>query len=135
MTKVAIGQIKQFLVLPQCFQLFSLLNSNIIEGDFPCFCLDVFKVICCRFIVYGKGLTLYVKNLAIFPFATMFSTVFNNYSFTYRFFQFCLLHVFSSTGQRPEGLMSWRFVRRACVRACVRPSVNNFLLTRYSLHF
>ena len=31
--------------------------------------------------------------------------------------------IFSSTGQRPEGLMSWRCVRRPCVRACVRPCV------------
>ena len=29
-----------------------------IHGDFPKFCLDIFKVVCCRFAVYGKALRL-----------------------------------------------------------------------------
>ena len=47
--------------------------------------------------------------------------------------------VFSSTGQRPEELMPWCDVCRLCdhafVRPCMRPSINNCLCTRYSLHF
>ena len=42
-----------------------------------------------------------------------------------------LKFLFSSTGQRPEELMSWQFVRRACVRA----SVNSFLVSAIETTF
>ena len=65
--------------------------SNIIYifRDFPRFCLDVIKVVCCKFVIYGKReiarfeqfllLSLCFQKAvftkrAISPFATMFST-------------------------------------------------------------
>ena len=60
------------------------------------------------------------EEIAMSPFVTMFSSLWNSYvTYICRYVPYFCLHVFqvfSSTGQRPEGLMSWRFVRRACVR-------------------
>ena len=39
--------------------------------------------------------------------------------------------IFSSTARRPTGLLSWQFVRRACVRA----SVNFFLVSTIETTF
>ena len=48
-----IAQNKKFLILPHSFQPFSV-SDTFIYRDFPCFCLDVFKVVCCRFAVHEK---------------------------------------------------------------------------------
>ena len=38
-------------------------NYTFINGNSPCFCPDVFKVICCRFVVCGKGLIENFNNV------------------------------------------------------------------------
>ena len=43
----------------------------------------------------------------------------------------CMQVLFSSTGQRPAGLMSWSCVRRVCVRACVNFFFKHLLLLNY----
>ena len=50
------------LYLPQCFHL--LFNTNIlIYREFPYICQDMFKVLCCRFLVCGKGLSTAVWSM------------------------------------------------------------------------
>ena len=50
--KEKIAHDEQFLLLPQCFQLTSLITLfNYRDSSF---CEDVFKVIFCRFVVCGK---------------------------------------------------------------------------------
>ena len=50
-----------------CHTVFNFFFSNytFIYRDFPCCYLNVFKVICCRFVLCGKGLTLYYFALFI----------------------------------------------------------------------
>ena len=52
--KEQIAQNKQFLLLPQCFQLYSIIILSL--TDIFLFWQDVFKVFCCRFVVHGKRL-------------------------------------------------------------------------------
>ena len=47
----------QFLLWPQCFQLFSVNVPTIHNRDFLYFLVDIFKAVCCRFAVCGNGLT------------------------------------------------------------------------------
>ena len=49
---------EQFLLLPLCFQLFSIIKLSLTEIFYK-FVLDVFKVICSRFVVCGKGLRIW----------------------------------------------------------------------------
>ena len=52
---VAKGEIdEQFLLLPPCFQLYSILKVSFI--DISIFCLDLFKGVCSRLYVRGKGI-------------------------------------------------------------------------------
>ena len=46
-----------------CYNVFNFFSSNytFIFGDFPWFCLDVFKVVCCGFVVCGKGLIYWIN--------------------------------------------------------------------------
>ena len=46
---------KQYLPFPQCFKLFSVIVPTFIE-TVHAFSLKDFKVVCCRFVVCGKGL-------------------------------------------------------------------------------
>ena len=55
-TKEGIAQNEQFLLLPQCFQLFLIIT--LIYGDFSCFCLYISNVVYCKFIVCEKGLKI-----------------------------------------------------------------------------
>ena len=56
-TKEEIAQNKQFLLLSPCFQINSILVLSF-KGIFCTFLLDVFKVVCCRFVVCGNGLNI-----------------------------------------------------------------------------
>ena len=56
--KEDIAQNKQFLLLPQCFPLFQLKRFSI-------FWQNMFKVVCCIFLLCGKGLTLSFPNTII----------------------------------------------------------------------
>ena len=67
LTKGIIAQIEQFLLLPVFSSLFNY--YTIIYRDFSHFCLDVFKVIWCRFAVCGKGL-ISLHNKCIFKLMT-----------------------------------------------------------------
>ena len=61
---VAKGEIahdEQFLLLLQCFQLYSIIIFSFKEIVFYIH-LDVFKVICCRLVVCGKGFK-HIKNI------------------------------------------------------------------------
>ena len=54
---VAKGEIAyndQFIFLPPCFQLFSILKHSL-KDNFLIFYLNVFKVVCCRHFESGKG--------------------------------------------------------------------------------
>ena len=64
-TKDEIAQNKEFLLLSQCFQPF-FSNCTFICRYFQCF-VCVFKIVCCRFAVCGKGLkkALIVSSLII----------------------------------------------------------------------
>ena len=42
-------------LFPKCFQLSSIIVLLSI-GSFPYFRLNIFKVVCCRFVVCGRGL-------------------------------------------------------------------------------
>ena len=52
---------EQFLLLSQCFQLF----FTFIYRDFLYLCLYVFKVVCCRFVVCGKGLKYKKESIEV----------------------------------------------------------------------
>ena len=55
-TKEEIAQNVQFLLLPQCFQLWR----------FSMFWQNTFKVVCCRIVVWGKGLKKsYIRTISI----------------------------------------------------------------------
>ena len=69
MTKGEIAQNKQFLLLPKCIQLF-FSNHTFILKEFSCLHLEVFKFVCCRFVVCGKGL-----KKGMFHFYTFVNTV------------------------------------------------------------
>ena len=56
-TKWEIAQNEQFLLLKTMFST-SFSNYTFIYGGIPCFCLTFFKVVCCRCVVFGKGLTV-----------------------------------------------------------------------------
>ena len=58
-TKGEIAQNKQFLLLPQCFQLCPVIIPTLIE-IFHIFLVDIFKVVCCRFVVWE---TFNFKNI------------------------------------------------------------------------
>ena len=64
-----IAQNEQFLLLPHCFQLYSIIKVSFIE-IFQIVSLNNFKVICCRFLVCWKGIMQ-----GISPFPTMLTTV------------------------------------------------------------
>ena len=51
----SIRTISSFVTM--CSTFFS--NNTYILSDFLGFCLDVFKVVCCRFVICGKGLSKY----------------------------------------------------------------------------
>ena len=54
-TKVEIAQNVQFLLLPQCFPLL-VIGIPFKYVDFLFFWQIMFKVVCCRIVVWGKGL-------------------------------------------------------------------------------
>ena len=54
-TKGEIAQYKQFPLMSQCFQLYKK-SYPFIERDFSNLCLDIFKVVCSRFVLCWKGL-------------------------------------------------------------------------------
>ena len=54
-TNGEIAHNEQFLHLPQCFQLFSAIIPAAINTDFPYFPVEVFNVVCFRFVVYNVG--------------------------------------------------------------------------------
>ena len=54
-TKGEIAQNEQFLLLPQCFQPFLVIIPTIME-IFPYSLVDIFEIVCCIFVVCGKGL-------------------------------------------------------------------------------
>ena len=56
-TREEIAQDEQFLLLPQYFQLYSILKLSFIE-IVQYFCPDEFKVVCCRFVVCWKGVLI-----------------------------------------------------------------------------
>ena len=61
-TKEEIAQDEQFLLLPQCLPLL-VIGYPFNYRDFPFFDKNMFKVVCCRIVLWGKGLRwhLYVK--------------------------------------------------------------------------
>ena len=54
-TKEEIAQNEQFLLLPQCFPLL-VISYPFNYRDFQFFGQNMFKVACCRIVVWGKGL-------------------------------------------------------------------------------
>ena len=56
-----IAQNEQCVLLPNYVQHCSVIMLSFI--DLPYFCLDVYKVVCCRFVVCGKGLRLVYPNV------------------------------------------------------------------------
>ena len=60
MTKVQIAQNKQFLLLPRRFQLYSVIVPT---RDLLYFLVDFFKVVCCRFVVFGNWLILACSDI------------------------------------------------------------------------
>ena len=56
------------LLIMRAISLFATMFSKLINNytfickDFSYFCLDVFKVVCCRFILCGKGLIVTIRN-------------------------------------------------------------------------
>ena len=63
-TKGEIAHYEQFLHLSQCFQLHAIIILSFYR-DFSYFCLHVFKVVYCRFVVCGKRIK-YVYNIFVF---------------------------------------------------------------------
>ena len=53
-TKEKIAQNKQFLLLTQCFQLL-VIGHPFNYRDFPFCWQKMFKVVCCRIVIWGKG--------------------------------------------------------------------------------
>ena len=50
---------EQFLLWPQWFQLYSIIFCR----DLLYFCIDVFKVVCCRCVICGKDITVTLLSL------------------------------------------------------------------------
>ena len=70
-TKEEIAQNKQFLLLPQCFPLL-VIGCLFNIRDFYIFWQNIIKVVCCRIVVWGKGLKplplncIHIYSLLIF---------------------------------------------------------------------
>ena len=60
-----------------CATMFSTLFNNYtyIFRAFPCFCLVVFKVVCCTFVVCAKGLTFLMSNLSFSNWFQLYSII------------------------------------------------------------
>ena len=66
-TKLEISQNKQFLTLPQCFQLYSIILLTFTD-IFYIFVQRFFKVVSCRFVVCGKGLREIFRGISVYSF-------------------------------------------------------------------
>ena len=94
----------QFLLLQQCFPL-KVIGYLFNYRDFLFFWQNIFKVVCCVIVIWGKRLTLptyrcflmslqetnFEKNYGKMrncssPYATMFPSLINNYTFIYKDF-------------------------------------------------
>ena len=100
--KVKLVTSEQFLFWPQCFQLY------LIFGDISHFCQFVFKVICCRNIVCGRGLR--VENVLEIGEIAFFCCNVSKYH----------LHVGKSNGEHSRGgLGCWLTFFGHCNVSCL----------------
>ena len=72
---------EKMLIMRNVTLFSTLFNNNAFKyRDYPYICIDVFKVVCCRFVVRGKGLKVFFQ-CSTHSIIAMFATLFTIHNF------------------------------------------------------